>query len=200
MARYHYTEKEESADAMSDGELIGRYLGGDQRAFDVLYQRYRRQIYAYLNRLGCEGKGANADDMFQQTWLRIIEKLPGYQCRRKFLAWAFRIAHNLVMDQYRRTGRRGEVGGDEALEGLSSDAQPWHAMDRRELGAALERAIRILSPELREVFLLRMEKMSFKEIAEIQGCSINTALGRMQYAMKNLRRVLCATEYGGGGE
>jgi len=183
----------------SDNELIKLYLRGGNDAFDILYERYKRQVYSYLSRL-LSGSKAECDDLFQQTWLRIIKRLPEYQCRQRFLAWAMRIAHNLAMDHFRRNSRRNIDVVDLQDYNFNSEKEPWREMDRGELSQVIERAIEQLVPELREVFLLRLEQVSFKEIAEIQGCSINTALGRMQYALKNLQRFITDTEYGGDGK
>jgi len=185
------------SDAESDNELIRRYADGDNAAFDVLYERYKRPLYSYLNRL-VSGRRDLADDLFQQVWLRVIAALPEYECRQRFLSWALRIAHNLAIDSFRRQERDPAPLPEDAENLLRSDVEPWAQIDREELTAALSAAMEQLAPELREVLALRLEKVSFKEIADIQGCSINTALGRMHYALKNLQRMLNRTEYGGG--
>ena len=171
----------------SDGDLIRRYTDGDDGAFDILYGRYRRQLYAYLNRL-LPGQPQLADDMYQQTWTRVLENLPRYREKQRFLSWAFRIAHNLAVDYFRRDAHVDRVEIDERLPGQTPEA--WRDMDRRDLGAALARAVEALSPEQREVFLLRQQDVPFKEIATIQQTGINTVLGRMHYAVRNLRGLL----------
>ncbi len=189
-----YSDSSDNMKTLSDDELITAYLQGDDNAFDGLYERYKRQLYSYLNRL-FGGQHAQIDDVFQQTWVKIIDKLPHYRSRQRFVAWAFRIAHNLAMDYYRKVGRQGVVVTDESLHDVEISNEPWSSIDRRELKEIIDRAVESLSPELREVFLLRQEKISFKEIADIQSCSINTALGRMQYAMKRLQQQIQNTEY-----
>ncbi len=178
-------------DSRPDEELIKGFLAGDAEDFNVLYERYKRQLYSYLNRL-LPGRHDLVDDLFQQTWLKAIDKLGGYQNRQKFTAWIMRIAHNLALDHFRSAKSAGESASvDELADTLSKeDAEPWRELDCAELGSALDFALEKLNPELREVFLLRQEDLSFKEIAEIQGSSINTALSRMQYAMRNLRKLL----------
>lgn len=175
----------------SDEKLIKSYLSGNASGFNMLYERYKKQLYAYLNRL-LAGEQAQADDIFQQTWIKIIHRLPKYRCEGKFLGWAMRIAHNQAMDHFRKQKVRGGVheADDERIESPDNNAEPWKDMHHTELKEALESAIKQLSPELREVFLLRQDGISFKEIAAIQDCSINTALGRMQYALKNLQVLL----------
>jgi len=171
----------------SDGHLIKRYLGGDDAAFNVLYERYRRQLYSYLNRL-LPGRHAVVDDLYQQTWLRILDALPGYREKDRFLSWALRIAHNLAMDVFRREARRETVEVDEKW--AAHDPPPWSALDQQELKRAVTEAIDRLPPLQREVVLLRQQGVPFREIAVIQGANINTVLGRMHYAVKKLRKEL----------
>jgi len=175
----------------SDRALITRYLRHDDAsAFNELYARYRKQTYAYLNRL-LSGRQAVADDVFQQTWLRVIRELPRYRHREKFLAWLMRIAHNLAMDHYRRQRHEFEQEDFNADAAFSpAGDEPWRQLDRGELGRALDGCIARLTPAQREVFLLRQDDLPFREIAQIQDCSINTALGRMQYALRHLQRCL----------
>ncbi len=174
----------------SDGVLVKNYLAGDEAAFDALYERYKKPLYSYLNRF--LGSGTNADDVFQQTWLKAIAKLPGYQSREKFFSWLSMIAHNLAVDSFRREKTAGELPlEDDAAAAIEAPPQEaWREMDSTELGQAISEALSSLTPDLREVFLLRNEGLSFKEIAEIQKCPLNTALGRMNYALKNLRKLL----------
>lgn len=180
-----------------DMELIIAYRNGSADAFDILYERYRRQLYAYLNKL-LPGHQAQADDMFQQTWIRAIAKLDRYQEREMFLAWLFRIAHNLTVDHFRSSRRRNEemLGETDAETAKVVEAAAGHAaspsgeLDRRELADAIDKAVEGLPPDQREVFLLRQEDIAFREIAEIQNCSVNTCLARMRYAVMNLRSVL----------
>ena len=178
------------SEEISDLELIEKYLADDSKAFDILYNRYRRQLYAYLNGL-LPGQHSVADDIFQQTWIKVIRRLPDYKDSQKFLAWVMRISHNLTIDYFRKNKR--EVVCDDAENEylFSSDSnQPWMKLDREELAEALGGCVEKLHPEQREVFLLRQEGLGFKEIGKIQGSSINTALGRMQYALRNLRNCM----------
>ncbi len=180
---------EQQADDMT---LIRSYLDGAAGAFDVLYDRYRLPLYAYLNRL-LPGASAQVDDVFQQTWIRAIDRLGAYRHEEKFSAWLMRIAHNFAIDHFRAEKRRGESSMDDGLEATLPDSptdSPWRTLDSQELGEAIEQAVAELPPDLREVFLLRREDVPFREIARIQNCSINTCLGRMQYALKQLRKTL----------
>ncbi len=185
------TEYRAGEDPRPDEFLIKGFLAGDAGDFNILYERYRKPLYAYLNRM-MPGKHAVIDDVFQQTWIKVVRKLPKYKCQQKFLAWIIRIAHNLAVDQFRRNKRQDDsVPVEERREELLSDsAEPWRSLDREEMARILKWALDQLNPELKEVFLLRQEELSFKEIAAVQGCSINTVLGRMQYALRNLRKLL----------
>ena len=176
---------------ISDEELILAYLEGDSDSFTVLYERYKRPLYAYLNRM--LGNHAQSDDVFQQTWIRVVRRLGGYESKQKFFAWLTMIAHNLAIDQFRREKKSAELPLDDENVAVSepvTHTEPWMRMHNRELGKALREAAEGLAEEQKEVFLLRQEGLSFKEIAEVQNCSINTVLGRMQYAVKNLRKRL----------
>ena len=176
---------------ISDEELILAYLEGDSDSFTVLYERYKRPLYAYLNRM--LGNHAQSDDVFQQTWIRVVRRLGEYESKQKFFAWLTMIAHNLAIDQFRREKKSAELPLDDENVAVSepvTHTEPRMRMHNRELGKSLREAAEGLAEEQKEVFLLRQEGLSFKEIAEVQNCSINTVLGRMQYAVKNLRKRL----------
>jgi RNA polymerase sigma-70 factor (ECF subfamily) len=183
----------------SDYELIKGYLAGDSASFDRLYERHHRQLYGYLCGLST-GNQSETDDLFQLTWLRVIEQLPRYNEQGYFKAWLFKISRNLLIDRLRRNRRRMfslELDREDAPEiEAPPGREPWRELDERELGDLMDRAIKLLPPDQREVFLLRRENVTFKEIAEIQQCPLNTALARMQYALKNLRSQLGSIDHG----
>lgn len=176
----------------SDQELIDGYLAGADQDFGLLYNRYKNQLYGYLVKMMPDSR-ADADDIFQKSWIRVMQKLPGYRSSDRFHAWLFRIAHNLAIDYFRSNKRRSghleldEVGDAGMPQGRE---QPAGNMIRNEISQALDKALDKLPPEQREVFMLRQENIGFREIAKIQKCSINTALARMQYAVKKLRELL----------
>ena len=180
---------------VDDSVLISGYLSGKDEAFTELYGRYKSLLYNYLNRL-LNGDRSRADDLFQQTWIKAVDQLERYEHRQQFSAWLLRIAHNLTIDYFRKCGRLSQYEAcsldepESTVDPAGRDGEPWQDMHREELEKAVADAVGRLSPELREVFLLRREEVSFREIAEIQKCSINTVLARMQYALKNLRRSL----------
>jgi len=180
--------KDDARETTDDLKLIRRCLAGDQEAFPVLYGRYRLQLYSYLGKM-LPGDTHLVDDLFQQTWLRVLENLERYEHRQKFISWLFRIAHNLVVDQVRRQGRREMVEINDRL--ADEDAtEVWEEMDRETLIQAVAQAAASLAPEQQEVLALRQQGVAFREIAEIQNTNINTVLGRMHYAVKRLRRIL----------
>lgn len=176
-----------------DNDLIKAYLHGDADAFTVLYERYKRQIYSFLLKMLAENNSA-IDDLFQQVWLKTMRNLHRYRDQERFLAWLFSIARNTALDHFRKQKKNyifSELDRDESPEtGDALQEEPWRDMDRTELLEAVEAALVLLSPEQREVFVMRQDGLSFKEIAKIHDCSINTALARMQYAMKNLQKEL----------
>lgn len=184
-----------SGQDIDDLILIQGYLAGDDEQFAILYERYRKLLYNYLNRL-LGGDRSRADDLFQQCWIKVIDQLPKYKHRQQFSAWLLRIAHNLAIDYFRKNSRnlKVEAGSlddeDNHYDAAEANGEPWRNMHRSELEAAIDKAVATLSPELREVFLLRRENVSFKEIAQIQKSPLNTVLARMQYALKKLRKEL----------
>lgn len=180
----------------SDEDLLAAYVGGDTEALAVLIERYRRPFYGYL--LAMTEAQDDADEIFQETWLRVIRKAHAYR-RRNFRGWLFRIGHNVVIDRVR--ARRNMVSLDQAVSGDSELTMAETVADRghdaadlaqhRELGRSIEGAVGQLPPKQREVFLLRMQgDVPFRDIARMQKVSINTALARMQYAVHRLRRHL----------
>jgi RNA polymerase sigma-70 factor (ECF subfamily) len=174
---------------------IAAYRAGDADALGRLVEHYRRPLFSFILRM-MEGH-ADAEEVFQETWFRAIKNMDRY-AEKSFLSWLFRIAHNLVIDRARR--RRPMVDldamsedGERALEqqiaspGVTPDGQ----VAGRDIGGRIAAALARLPAEQREVFVLRTEAdLAFKEIARMQGVSINTALARMQYALAKLRTEL----------
>jgi len=174
----------------SDQELIKSYLNDDASAFDILYERYKRRLYSYLNRLMPQ-RSALVDDVFQQTWIKVIRRLPKYKDNEKFQAWLTRIAHNVAVDHFRKEKNEILLEDTEKSKLFAAVGyEPWRELENAELGKAIEGCLAKLPDEQREVFILRQDEMGFKEIAKVQECSINTALGRMQYALRNLRNCM----------
>lgn len=178
-----------SIDEVDDSQLISSYLAGDDDSFTVLYERYRKVLYSfYLKSLS--GDRALADDLFQQTWLKVIKSLPKYRHQQTFLAWLMMVGRNTMLDHWRKIGRKKESELDESYMGESKMEQANQALSRKELEALVDKLVVSLPEEQREVFIMRQSDISFKEIAEIQGISLNTALGRMHYAVSKLKKSL----------
>ena len=185
---------------LSDRQLVGQYRDGDVGALEVLVQKHRRSLFGFI--LNMTGSDADANDVFQETWLRAIRNVDRYQ-EGNFGGWIFRIARNIVIDRVRR--KKPSLSLDQAppegrplAETLpGKDPGPSRHAEAGDLGKALAQAVASLPEEQREVFLMRVEAdLPFKEIAAIQKVSINTALARMQYALAKLRPLLKA-EYEG---
>lgn len=180
---------------MTDEQLVKAYAQGNNDAFDTLLQRHQNRVFNYILRIVKNEDVAN--DIFQDTFVKAITNIRKgrYTDNGKFPAWITRIAHNLIIDFYRQ----------EKSENVQScDAEDVDLLNRKELSEAniedllideqIKDDVRMLVDELpesqREVLMMRYYRnMSFKEIAEITGVSINTALGRMRYALMNMRRI-----------
>ncbi len=171
----------------SDSELVGSYLNGSDAAFERLYSRYKRQLYGYLRSML---PADDADDAFQQAWVRVCAALPGYRDDGKFQAWLFRIGRNQALDALRRRGRRREIESDETEPDVPQETEPWRPIADAELRRQLEDALRQLAPEQQAVFRMRRNEISFKVIADRQGCPVNTAVARMRYALRKLGEIL----------
>lgn len=170
-----------------DHVLIERCQAGDESAFEVIYHRYRLPLFAYIHKL-LPGNNPLVDDIFQMTWLKTVSNWHRYQEQQRLLAWICRIAHNLVMDHYRRQGRAEMVEMTDNLASVYPEAATMIDETARE--EALENAIAQLSEEQQEVIKLRRQGVSFKEIAQAQNINLNTALGRMHYAVQKIRQLL----------
>jgi RNA polymerase sigma-70 factor (ECF subfamily) len=182
---------------MSDAELIKAFNKGDAGALDGLIGRYKERLYAYLLRLSRDRDAA--DDLLQDVFLKVVKKLGSYGEREKFSAWLFTVAHNAVMDHFRSDSRRREESLDAVREDkppladtlASGEPGPDKLLVMAGRAAVLQAAFDRLSPEQREIFLMRhYSGLSFKEIAGILGVPIGTVLARMSRAMAKVREEL----------
>ncbi len=178
----------------TDSELISSYLEGKEQGLSVLIDRHRQRIFSYIIVRIQDQDLAN--DVFQDTFVKVIQTLKKgkYNEEGKFLNWTMRIAHNLIIDHFRRNKRMPTISPTEEFDifdVISSDE--LNAEDRivkNQIEADLIRLIEELPADQREVLKLRhYSELSFKEIAEQTDVSINTALGRMRYALINLRKL-----------
>ncbi len=175
-----------------DATLMLAYAHGDVAAFETLYARHRGMLYRFLLRSVRDPH--RTDELFQETWSRVISARSGYQPRAKFTTWLLQIAHNLMIDGLRR--QRPMAGSDEAEVVLAQLAspdreQPDHALSEFERRRNLQRAIEQLPHEQRTVVLLRLEQeLSLEEIAAVTGAGRETVKSRLRYAMTRLREAL----------
>lgn len=178
----------------ADDVLTAAAARGDESAIEELYNRYRRPVYAYLNRM-LHNDTMTADDIFQDLWIKVINKLPDYNENGKFNAWLFRVAHNQVLEHFRREKSRSKIGvvtdDGEMPEQMTSSSDPGSMVAAGELTLRLKKLLDSMPVEQKEVFLMRQNGLSFKEIAKIHKCPVNTALGRMHNCLKFLRQNLC---------
>ncbi len=181
---------------MSDEELALSYVEGNNTAFDLLLSRNQSKIYSYI--LFVAGNREEAEDFFQETFVKVISKLQEgrYSPSGKFVAWCMRIAHNVILDHYRERQSRKliEPTADNDLSNISSGECIDYGIEGQYVNTQVLADVRRLMEKLptpqREVVYMRYyQKMSFKEIAETTNVSINTALGRMRYALINLRKM-----------
>jgi len=181
---------------LSDNELVNKFVRGDQSSLEILITRYRKQIYSYIVLLV---KNQHlAEDIFQDTFIKVIRSLHEgrYRDDGKFLAWVVRIAHNLVIDHFRREKQMNSVSNKEfGMDIFNSKRFATKTIEDEIIHEQIEEDIRnlvdYLPDDQREVLVLRHYcGLSFKEIADQTHVSINTALGRMRYALINLRKLV----------
>jgi len=177
----------------SDEELMLCYRDGDAAAFDVLYTRHRGGLYRYLQRQ-CRDAAA-AEELFQDVWMNLIRARAGYTVQAKFTTYLYRLAHNRLIDHYRKNARAVlssfESEDGEALEAVADDREqpPDAALDSRRQAQRLLGLIGELPEAQREAFLMQQEGgMSVEEIAQATGVTRETAKSRLRYAMSKLRQ------------
>ncbi len=180
---------------LPDSILVKNYVAGDERALEVLIKRHQSKIYGFIyskipDKVIC-------DDVFQDTFMKVIKTLKSnaYNEEGKFLPWVMRIAHNLTIDHFRRTKKMPMFRESEEFSIFSVMSDNTATIESKMIADQVELDLQKLVEELpedqKEVLKLRMyQDLSFKEISEITGVSINTALGRMRYAIMNIRKVI----------
>jgi RNA polymerase sigma-70 factor (ECF subfamily) len=184
---------------MDDRELITLYISGKEKAFETLLMRHKDKIFRYVYmKVRCHDL---TEDIFQETFIKVINKfrLGEYNEEGKFLPWAMRIAHNLVIDHFRRTSRVKMVSESTSLKDDYSIFNTLSQTDKNvqeklitdEIESQMVHLIDYLPAAQKSIIQMRIfQDMSFKEIAEIEDISINTALGRMRYALMNIRKII----------
>jgi len=188
-----------SIQVLNDNELVQLYIGGNEESLSVLLQRHKRKIFSSI--IVVVKDQALAEDVFQDTFFKVIQTLKRgqYSEEGKFLPWVIRIARNLIIDHFRRVKKMPPMPvyvneeGEEisVFNSLSSEDSGSGTEDYTKFKKSIRNLISELPEDQREVVLMRMYyDMSFKEIADFTNVSINTALGRMRYALFNLKKMI----------
>lgn len=179
---------------LTDQELILSYLKGNDRSFEILLNRHKEKIYTSIYLFVKDSE--MADDIFQDVFIKILNTLRKgkYNHEGKFLQWALRISYNMCVDNFRRSKRRTKVSASETFDIFdvleSKDTNMEQDMIKSQLYKKVRELVDKLPAEQREVVILRhYADMSFKEISQLTRVSINTALGRMRYALINMRKM-----------
>lgn len=181
---------------MTDYELVELYENGNDSAFDVLLSRHQKYVYSYI--LFLVKSESLADDLFQETFAKVVIAIRNhkYQSTGKFSAWLIRIAHNLTIDYTREADSSNITTQDEFSSSILnskkfSEEACEQGIIQQQDSQLLKDLLNYLPDVQREVVIMRFyEDLSFKEIAELTGVSINTSLGRMRYALINLRKLV----------
>ncbi|MFN3875916.1 MAG: RNA polymerase sigma factor [Flavobacteriales bacterium] len=181
--------------SLDDQVLVQRYIDGDESAFEALLHRHKRKVWSHIYILVRDRE--LAEDLFQETFIKVVNTLKGgrYSEEGKFLPWVMRIAHNLVIDHFRRGRKMPLLRSKDDHDVFATMQQTSKNAEQRlvnvQVDADVRKLIDHLPPEQREVVIMRTYlDMSFKDIAEHTGVSINTALGRMRYALINMRKMI----------
>ena len=183
----------------TDQELIGRYLAGNHSSLERLVRRHKNRVFAYILMIVKDKE--LAEDLFQDTFIKVINTIRSgaYKEEGKFIQWVMRIAHNLIIDYFRKAKRIPLVENRDDFDIFDKVKIPVESIEDRlvteQIHKDVKKLIDYLPKEQREVLLMRhYNDMSFKDIAEVTNVSINTALGRMRYALINLRKLVTEKE------
>ncbi|MBL7110404.1 MAG: sigma-70 family RNA polymerase sigma factor [Bacteroidales bacterium] len=180
---------------ISDKELIGRYLAGHESALEKLVRRHKNRVFAYILMIVKDKE--LAEDLFQDTFIKVINTIRSGQYKEegKFIQWVMRIAHNLIIDYFRKAKRIPVIENRDEYNIFDKVRHPVESVEEmmitQQIHQDVKRLIEYLPKEQKEVLVMRhYGDMSFKDIAEVTNVSINTALGRMRYALINLRKLV----------
>jgi RNA polymerase sigma-70 factor (ECF subfamily) len=181
---------------LSDNELVQRFIGGDQYSLEILIQRHKGRVFSYI--LLIVKKQELAEDIFQETFIKVIRSLKKgkYTENGKFVSWVLRISHNLIIDHFRKEKLKGTVSNDSLdVDIFNSQRFSEETIEDQIVNTQILSEVKDLIKELPEdqqqvIIMRHYLDLSFKEIAEQTDVSINTALGRMRYALINLRKLV----------
>lgn len=185
----------ETLKTFTDEQLVEMYANGDNRAFDILLERYQSKLYSYI--LYVVKNEEMTEDIFQETFMKAIVtiKQGRYTDTGRFASWLTRIAHNLIIDNFRQEKYENTVSNDDTEKDLFNDSRLTDSnveeqIVQKQIHTDVRKLVELLPDNQKEVIQMRFYLgLSFKEISEKTGVSINTALGRMRYAILNMRRI-----------
>lgn len=180
----------------SDEYLVSQYINGEESALETLINRYQQKVFSYI--LMVVRDKETAEDLFQDTFIKVINTLRvgNYREEGKFNQWIMRITRNLIIDHFRKSQKMSFVdNSNENGSFFDNFSEPSHSVEQimitNQIHESLRSLIKLLPEKQQEVLIMRLyQDMSFKEIADITNVSINTALGRMRYAILNLRKMV----------
>lgn len=181
---------------LNDNELVQRFIAGDQNSLEILIQRHKGRVFSYI--LLIVKKQELAEDIFQETFIKVIRSLKKgkYTENGKFVSWVLRISHNLIIDHFRKEKLKGTVSNDSLdIDIFNSQKFSEDTIEDQMVNSQILSEVKDLIQELPEdqqqvIIMRHYLDLSFKEIAEQTDVSINTALGRMRYALINLRKLV----------
>jgi RNA polymerase sigma-70 factor (ECF subfamily) len=181
---------------LSDNELVQRFIGGDKYSLEILIKRHKGRVFSYI--LLIVKKQELAEDIFQETFIKVIRSLKKgkYTENGKFVSWVLRISHNLIIDHFRKEKLKGTVSNDSLdIDIFNSQKFSEDTIEDQMINTQILSEVKDLIKELPEdqqqvIIMRHYLDLSFKEIAEQTDVSINTALGRMRYALINLRKLV----------
>jgi RNA polymerase sigma-70 factor (ECF subfamily) len=183
------------AHVISDQDLIGKYLAGNESALETIIRRHKNRVFAYI--LMVVKDKELAEDLFQDTFIKVINTFRSGQYKEegKFIQWVMRIAHNLIIDYFRKSKRIPIIENNDDYDIFDKVRIPVESVEEQlimeQIHQDVKKLIEYLPTEQKEVLVMRhYGDMSFKDIAESTNVSINTALGRMRYALINLRKLV----------
>lgn len=181
---------------LNDNELVQRFISGDQNALEILIHRHKSRVFSYI--LLIVKKQELAEDIFQETFIKVIRSLKKgkYTDNGKFISWVLRISHNLIIDHFRKEKLKGTISND-SFEGDLFNSQKFaeDTIEDQMVYTQILTEVKDLIQELPEdqqqvIYMRHYLDLSFKEIADLTDVSINTALGRMRYALINMRKLV----------
>lgn len=184
------------SNALNDNELVQKFIKGDQNSLEILIHRHKSRVFSYI--LLIVKNQELAEDIFQETFIKVIRSLKRgkYIENGKFVSWVLRISHNLIIDHFRKEKLKGTISNDNSsVDIFNSQRFSEDTIEDQLVNSQILSEVKELIKELPEdqqqvIYMRHYMELSFKDIAEQTGVSINTALGRMRYALINLRKLI----------